>query len=1005
MKNRQFLCYLGCIVLYLNICSNNLHAQNSVEIKGKLIDELNKEGIANANIIVKGKNQIAKGDEAGNFSMVLTAEDFRSGTLEISAENFETRSIKVNSRRSFNITLKPIINNGELVVTSSYKKTRKEEVVGSVTTITSKQLQIDRPIESLDKMLEGQVAGLQVEGNTQLGTPVKINIRGPNALNSTRGSNSAGTTTSAQPLFFVDGIPILEQRKGDEPIAFISSEELLNPLANINPDDIETITILKDAAAVSIYGANGSNGVILITTKSGKAGKTRVNVSYSSGLSSPINRIKFLSGPEYYTLTKELFLNEGRDAATAEILAGSRTIDTDWFGLLNRRGSFNNLDINMGGGSSTTRFNLTSSYFKRESIQKGNDYEKIYFSLRLDQKLSRNSNLSVSVSPTYTKKNALNIYGIVPLIPNLPVYEADGKFYEPSSLLVPNPLAVLEQNVNRHTGGGGDVKINFDVLIYKNIKFSSNSGLNVLLNKLNLFESPKNATGRTKNGFAEIYDRNSLQWVHRDQLDWNTKFSNNQTLSVLAGFELNGSTINLLRGGGRGFSYYRLNELSNAAFQFASSSKQKSSGVSAYTQIDYNFNDKYFAIGSARRDAASIFGTDVNAAYNGALGLGWAIHKESFFKNYRWLSNFKLRSSFGTSGNSRIGGYASKGIYSFTGNGYADLTSAVPQSYPNPDLSWERSVKSNIGVDIGIYKSLNVTVEVYQDVKKNNISPILIPIAYGFSSIQANVSDMKNTGIDLTINYNKTFGQVNWTSTLTLGRNKNKIIRVINNSAINSTSETATSVREGYSTSTIWGYTYAGVDPSNGAELFYDSKGAIVPINNLDYQNLASAYPIGDRLPKAFGGFINSVNYKNFTLTINMLYNIGGNVFINYRNELNGRNLDNRNMSINLLDRWTKPGDISSIPKLSRLSGQVVNSSRYVYDDTYFKISNVSLSYRVPKAWSDKLRLGNISAFGNITNLVYWYKDKRNSNVNGVQEYKYDFPEARSFTWGIKMGI
>ncbi len=1005
MKNRQFLCYLGCILLFLNICSNNLKAQSSVEIKGKLIDELNKEGVANANIAVKGKNQMVKGDEAGNFSMVLTAEDFKSGSLEISAENFETRFIKVNSRRSFNITLKPIINNGELVVTSSYKKSRKEEVVGSVTTLTAKQLQIDRPIESFDKMLEGQVAGLQVQGNTQLGTPVKINIRGPNALNSTRGSNSAGTTTSSQPLFIIDGVPILEQRKGDEPIAFISSEELLNPLANINPDDIESLTILKDAAAVSIYGANGSNGVILINTKSGKAGKTRVNVGYSSGLSTPINRIKYLSGPQYYTLTKEMFLNEGRDAATAEILAGSRTIDTDWFGLLNRRGSFNNLDINMSGGSSNTRFNLTGSYFKQESIQKGNDYEKVFFSLRLDQKLSRNSNLSVSISPTYTQKNALNIYGIVPLIPNLPVFEADGSFFEPSTLVIPNPLAVLAQNINRHSGGGGDAKINVDVLLFKNIKFSSSSGINLLLNKLNLFDSPKNATGRTKNGFAEIYDRNSLQWVHRDQLDWSTKFNNNQHLSALAGFELNGSNISLLRGSGSGFSYYRLNELSNAANQFAASSKQKSTGVSAYMQVDYNVNDKYFAIASARRDAASIFGTDVNATFNGALGLGWALHKENFLKNYKWLSNLKLRGSYGSSGNSRIGGYASKGIYSFTNNGYAGLTSALPQSYPNPNLSWERSYKSNIGVDIGMFKSLNVTVELYQDLKKNNISAIFIPTVYGFSSIQANVSDMKNTGIDVTINYNKNFGQVNWNSTFTMGRNKNKIIRVINNSSINSSSENATSVRAGNSTSTIWGFKYAGVDPNNGSELFYDNKGAIIPVDNLDYLNLAAAYPIGDRLPKAFGGFINSVSYKDFTLGINLLYNIGGNVFINYRNETNGRNLDNRNMSVNLLDRWTKPGDISSIPRLSRLSRQVVNSSRYVYDDTHLKISNVSLSYRVRKAWSDKMRLGNISIFGNITNLVYWYKDKRNSNANGVQEYKYDFPEARSFTWGIKMGI
>ncbi|MEO7044570.1 MAG: SusC/RagA family TonB-linked outer membrane protein [Ferruginibacter sp.] len=978
----------------------------SIILNGLVTNELN-EPLAGAMVYLKGMNKKTITDEKGAFQLEITSAEASKGSIVVTYSGYNSYEAKINYKKFLAITLSPFEKQLQDVVINSYSKPiRKEDVVGSITSISNKQLQTDRPIESFDKMLEGMAPGVQVVESTELGTPVKINIRGQNSLSALNSTNVTQLTTSSQPLFIIDGVPVTEQRRGDEPIAFLNNEQLLNPLAEINPDDIESISILKDAAASSIYGANASNGVVIITTKKGRNGKTHLNIGYTNGWGRSINMIKWLNGSQYHDLLKEMYINDGRSEFDAEILAGSPTINTPWFQLVNRYSSYDNVDLDLAGGNDKTTFRLSGTFLNQEAIQKGNDYKKMYLRLRVDHKISDKFRMGVSLAPTITDKNALNLYSNVPIIPNAPSYNADGTFFKFSTLGVPNPLAVLAQNTNYHSGGSFNGNINFEYKILKDLTASTIFGVDALQNKLNIFDSPKNATGASKNGFAQIYDRTNFSWISTSQLNWTTRFHKFNKLDLTTGFEAQDQSTKLLRGSGTGFTYYRLNELSNASSQTSSSSYQESTSIAVYGQAAYSYKEKYFSTLSGRYDAASIFGNDVNATVNAAIGLGWNIYKEKFLKNSRWIDMLRLRLSYGSTGNSRIGSYQARGLYGFNNAGYNDGTSSYPTSAPNDELSWEKDYKRNVGIDFNFLKHFNVTFDFYTNILDDAISPIPISPENGFTTVLANIGKMRNQGFDGSISTKINFSKFNWTSTLNFGYNKNIILQIKNSSALYGFSTEGTVLKEGVSTSAIWGFKFAGVDPATGREMYYDKTGKIVSVFDLDRNPSTGGTYLGDRLPYLQGGFINTFSFKGLNITVNILYSLGGKILIDYNNENNGRNLNNRNQSVNLLSRWQKPGDITNIPLLSASSNPLVyTSSKYVYDATYIKLGNLSVSYTIPQSVIRHLSNIGISVFANATNLCYWYKEKSPAGLNGIKEYRFSFPEAQTFTWGLKVNL
>lgn len=978
-------------------------------ISGTVLGSDDNAPLEGATITLKNSSTKTQTGGNGKFALTVTDAQFKEGSIVITYVGFFKQEQRIGSRINFTVRLVKEVNSmNDVVVTSSYTKPkRKEEVIGSIVTVNSEQLQANRPIESFDKMLEGLAAGVQVEQSSELGTPVKINIRGQNSLTPLGGSNSQLLSTSSQPLFVIDGVPVKEQRKGDEGIAFLSGEQLLNPLAGINPDDIESISILKDAAAAAIYGANASNGVIIITTKRGKAGKTKFAVGYNQGWAQPINQIKWLSGPQYYELVKEMYLNDGRTPFDAELLAGSPTINTPWFELVNRYSTFRNVDVEVSGGNENTQFRISASYLDQQATQKGNDFKNAYFRLSLDHQVNSKFKIGVIIAPTLTNKKALNLYSNVPIIPNAPAYNADGSFFKFSNLGVPNPLAVLDQNVDQHSGGSIKANIRFEYAFRKNLRLTTIFGIDGLINKQNIFNSSKNATGESKNGFAQIYDRTDFSWVNSNILSWNFALKNDHKFEVIAGTEARGESTKLLRGAGSGFTYYRLNELSNAASQTSASSRQEATSFSIYSQGIYTYKGKYSALFSTRFDAASIFGNDVNNTINSSLGLGWIINKEKFFGKVDWINLLRLRVSYGTTGNSRIGSYAARGIYTFSNTGYAGATASSITTAPNPNLSWEKGYKTNVGIDFNFLKRFNLTLDIYNNLTKDAISSIPIPAQNGFSTVLANIATMRNYGWDASISAEIFTGKFTWTSTLNIGYNNNTVTQVKNQKSLVGPSDAGTILQEGVSTGTIYGFRYVGVDPTTGRELYLDRNGNTKLATDPSFdRNLATGgVVLGNRLPDAQGGFINSFTYKGFSLKATIVYSLGNQVLISSQDENNGRNLSNRNQSVNLLDRWQKPGDVANTPKLSQIGNPLIyTSSRYLYDGSFIQLNNVSLGYTLPQSLQKKLKC-MITIFGQGNNLFYWYKQKSPEGRNGIKEYRFSFPQMQTFTWGARVAF
>jgi len=958
-------------------------------------------------VIVQVENgaYVATTDANGKFSGRVTGDHIESEKLflrMIGMKNLITEAIGNKNRFTVDMA-EDVTQMKDVIITSSYTNGKpREEVVGSISQISAKQLQIQRPIESFDKLLEGMVAGVYVESGTELGKPVKINIRGQGSLIPVRG----GRTTSSQPLFVIDGIPVQEQNSSDANSLF-NGETLLNPLAGINPSNIESISILKDAAASTIYGANAANGVIIITTKSGRQGEIRTNFSMSAGVSTFINRLKLLNGPEYYMLKKEALMNDGFTETAAEAAAGSSTANTDWLGLTNRNATFQNLNFDVSGGSNGLDYYFSTGYRNQQGISLTNDLKEFYVSLKVNNQISKKLKFGITLSPTLSSRNGLDTYASSAYLP--PNIAVDDRETLTAITGIANPFDVVTQNedYSRSLTFNGNAHLRYDVL--PGLYVSGTAGANTFYSKQRTYLSKDNPTGSNANGRLRIFDRNTYAWLGFLQAGYEKSFNQNHTLSIIAGFEAKEETTDLLSATGSGFTYDKIRELGQATTKSTASSKQATGTVSYYSQASYDYKKKYFLTTSARADQSSLFGGDKQTAFNAAAGLGWVVTKEEFLQPGELLNYLRLRASYGTTGNSRIGTYASRGLYDFSTGNYNGEVIAIPLSSaaPNPDLGWEKNYKMNFGIDISAFNFLRLTAEYYNNTIKDLISNVNVPLESGYSTMSVNTGTMRNQGFEFSLDADLIKGpKFSWTAALNFGLNRNKIVS-LNKSYVDiyGTTADAVALKAGESTTSIWGINWAGIDPATGQEQYYDPNGNIVSRAAMIALSTSAWEAVGDRLPDFQGGMVNNFKYRDFTLTVNLQYSYGADFMLSSRYYGDGANIQNSNMGVNLLDRWQGPGDVTDVARLSRIARQIANSSRYVYDLSYIKLSNVSLSYRLPEKYAKKIFTKSLSAYVNATNLAYWYKDKSPEGRNGIKELRYTYPEARTISAGLNFGF
>jgi len=994
------------IVLFLAVVPL-VYGQETRKITGTVLDQRDRSPLPGATVIVKGTQAGAVTNLEGIFTYTVNAKSVSKVVMEVSYIGYKSTTFTIGNKRDFEILLEEDVNSlEEVVVTSSYgTKKLKQEVVGSISNIKTKDIIIEQSVTSFDALLEGQTAGVYIESGSELGSPVNIHIRGQGSLT---GLNNNQVGTSTQPLIIVDGV-ILAEEVGLDGSNFFDggdgklSEDFMNPLAKIGIRDIESINVLKDAAAVSLYGADGANGVIVITTKRGEKGPLKFNFSAQGGASAAMNRTMYMNGEQYQELRNLYYQNSGQP----ENVQAWDSTDTDWYELLNRIGTFQRYNLSLSGGGELLKFRSSLGYKHIEEPQVNNNFSNYNSSFSLIYEGSR-FHFGAKVSPSFTVKNSPNTLFSYAVPPTIPAYDEFGGYTKFE--VYGNPLAVANQN--RGLSETLSLLNSFDASWepFDNLVISSLFGMDYSFKDQDTYFSGLNETGIDNSGNLGnrvLRDRDTRRW------NWNARASYNRTIGkhsfdLLSGVEARRNLVWYSYARGENFpDPGAILPISEAEIQDYEDDSNESTGRSFFSQGNYDFRKTYFVLANFRIDQSSVFGTDNNTSFNGGFGASWVISNESFMENANLLEFLRLRVSYGTSGNSRIGSYRALGLYNLDDagtNGYNMGNYSTPSSAPNPYLGWEKNYKFNAGLDITTSFRLNLTLEAFHDMISDMIVSREVISETGYSNVQINGADMFNRGIEAGLRYNViSTASFKWNTQFNISFIENRVTRLEGLGSEYSGAEAARAQKVGYSTSVIWGYEYAGVDPATGREL-YLMEGQVLDGLTLreEYRDQEYWVPIGNSQPDYYGGFNNRFNIgKNITISVNMSYNFGADKLVQREFLDHYRVMTSRNLSVNAyLDSWKQPGDLALYPAPINNQPLFSNSTKYLYNTSRIKLNSVNFSYRIP-AGKYNLPFEQLRVYLNGSNLFYWYLDKAAEGRNGVGQMTRIYPEMRTISFGV----
>ncbi|MGQ1909524.1 SusC/RagA family TonB-linked outer membrane protein [Marinifilum sp. RC60d5] len=968
-------------------------------VKGTVTEAGNKLGIPGVTVLEKGTSNGVTTDIDGNYRLKLTQKD---AVLLFSFIGYETQFISVKGQSVINVKLKAADQKlGEVVILGYGSVKSREAVVGSVEQVKSDDLLKHSNAQSVDQMLEGQVAGVYLESDDGDPTsPVKVRIRGNNSL------PDLGTsfTASSEPLYILDGVPLIDALN---PNVNTGTETVVNPLALINPEDIESVSILKDASAAAIYGANAANGVVIITTKKGKQGKTRVTVSQKMLINTPINKIEYLNGEQYVELASEFYKNTGYAEEDISDLVGTTDVYTNWRDLTLQNSVSNQTNLTISGGGEKTLYRLSLGYKDNETTTKGNDYESITSRLSLDSELAKGVRLSYSGGITSFKTNKYSAYATYAYKPNISVYDDNGDYTQMETYA--NPLAALEQNENYSKKFYSNNSLKLNVKISKNFSTRSMFGLDYTNTKNYTFYSKENGLGRKKNGYIKEVRRENMNWIANSQLEYNGIYRNH-TVGVSAGIQFRHDDTNSTSVSEQNLITEKLRipgQAQDDEYSTVSAYESENAMRSYYGRLNYDFNKKYFMSINYRADASSYFGGDQQVENFASIGGSWIISKENFWIENDIINFVKLKASYGKLGNAKVGSYSARGLYSYnTSSNYNGKLIATPYAAPNEDLGWQKSFKFNTGLTIKFMKKFNLDVEYYNNKTKDGIMSLDVVPETGWNTISVNTADLTNYGLEVTLKAsNINIGDVKWNSNFNVGFNKSRLDK-LNAYADRLVSGTAGLI-VGESTSLIMGNKYAGVNPENGNPQWTMKNGTVTDNYSDISGDINEKVIIGKSNPDFTGGFSNNFKYKGFNLGFMIAFEYGADRMLPYaaRDMENIKTFHLYNKSVNLLDRWQNPGDITDIPRLDQNISFNAYSDRFLFDQTNISLRSVSLKYDFPEHICQVLKLNRASVSANVSNIYTWYKDPGKSNRNGLKEYRYTFPQSRIFAFQLNLGI
>jgi TonB-linked SusC/RagA family outer membrane protein len=964
---RKFVAILLCAFLTVT----QVAAQNKI-IKGKVTED-GKKPISNASVLVKGTTTATKTNEEGNFSITIPVN---GKVLKFSSLNFEDQEVNIGSKTEINVVLVSTVSDLQQVIVTGYGTTKKATNTGSIATVKAADIE-NLPFSSVDKALQGKVAGLQsVASSGQPGASQAILIRGASSI-----------TASNSPLWVIDGVPV---NAGDASRLQTTG----NLLSTLNPNDIESISVLKDAASQSIYGSRAANGVIVVTTKKGKSGKTKFRFDTELGQSDVAyqnEKYKPLDANEYINITREGMVNAGYTAAqinsTVSSLGEGNGINYNWYDNIMRIGQQKQYNLSAEGGNDKTTFFLSGGHFAQEGTSLNSQLKRNNVNVRITNKATDKLTIGLNLNAGNVNQRApLNggafgnpLLSTYFLLPTYSAFKPDGSYNYVLNGGLHNTIALaeLDKRFLRQTSARGSLTGEYKIL--DNLKFRSVYGIDYNALEEDQYNNPLHGDGLASNGRAFAYYTRYFNYVWTNTLDLQQNITRNGDLSTSTqiGYEAQKSAgyFSSLQSQQFPPSLSLTYPASGASPTTASATISDYTFESQFASTNLNYKNRFVLSGSFRRDGSSRFSAKNRYGNFWALGATWNIDREEFMVNNTLFDQLKLRGSYGVNGNAGIGNYDAPALYGF-GFNYNQLPGSGPTNVGDENLTWELNKPMNIGLDFSVLKNkVNVTIDYYIRKSENLLLSVPLSSTSGFGSATRNIGSMENKGVEISLNLipvqTKDF---RWDVDFNFANNKNKITSLPGHADILSGNFI---IREGQSLNTFFLREWAGVDIATGdPQWYYTDK----------HQASSNIYPganarilAGQALPKFFGSLTNALTYKGFNLSAQLYYNFGNQVFDTWRGYYLGSGFGATfNKVKRQLDAWRQPGDKTDVPKYVYNGNKNFNSgSTYnLNDGSFVRVRDIQLGYARPKSYADKLKIGNANIYVRGTNLFTWVKDK-----------------------------
>jgi TonB-linked SusC/RagA family outer membrane protein len=994
------------LIVWLFMAIGMLHAAaQSRTVSGTVTDAKDGSPLPGATIRIKNTSTGTVTDAAGWFTIKVASD---AAKLQVSSTGYLLKEVSTAGNGELKIALSGDERALSEIVVVGYGTQERKNVTGSVGTVKGELLK-NLASPSFDRQLAGQITGVQVGVSSGvLGQPARIRIRGVNSI-----------SNSSDPLYVVDGVPYISGDQGG------SVSVSYNPLGDINPADIESVEVLKDGSATAIYGSRASNGVILVTTKRGKKGKTSIAYNTWVAAATASKRFDLLDADQFITITNEKLTNAKlAEAAKPTLAPNGKPYNTDWQDKILRTGFQQNHGLSFSGATDQTNYYFSLGYANMDGVSVGNDQTRYSVRAKLEQKVFERVTFGINIAVTNTTDNGFNsgtnslsgnVGGAIRLFPNVPDMNADGTYNLSADKQrlgkgantreiddnYTNLKYVLDHNVFRNQSMNTTGNAFVSVSIIKGLDFRSQIGINNLNVEYYRYYDPIHGDGRNDVGNTTQYSMPQFRYNWQNTINYN-KTLGLHNIGFVGGLEYQktrtryffASAINLsdVFFGGE-------NIISDAwGTKNLGGSVTERAFESFFARANYAFNDRYLLTATIRQDKISSLPWGHQSATLPGVSLGWRISRESFFRNadIGFINDLKLRGGYAKVGNVEIGNYPYAGV--FNAVTYGELNAIQYGQIGNPDLSFETSNKINAGLDLSL---LDNRIQFSADYFQNNVNNLILaaPTAPSLgvpkNSINVNVGEMNNKGLEFSLGglvIHK--GDFRWNSNVNVTFVKNKVTKLANNNA--DIIDTYNITRVGNSIGAFFGYQSKGVNSANGNTLWEKANGSIVQGNldasgNIKFYTYDPAKPadlttaaaalsfadkriLGEANPTWYGGFNNTFAWKNFDLNINMTFS-GGNKVYNVTRQESLTNMKFQNAGKELLRRWTTEGQVTDVPRLFYGSGAGTGinqlgstNSRFLENGAFLRAQNIGLGYTLPTTLLQRLKLNSFRIYAQVQN-------------------------------------